>query len=519
MITISAVTEKRKKGQYRKNGKGKYAKKIGRQSGILMPVSSLPSNYGIGTFGKAAYEWIDFLHSAGQSFWQVLPLGPTGYADSPYQSLSAFAGNPYFIDLDLLREDGLLQPEEYQGIDWGSDKRKVDYGKIYASREDVLRKAFTRRQCGEDYDRFCRENAHWLQDYAEYMAIKTRSGLVSWENWEDDIRLRKPPAMEKYRNELAEDISFHTYIQYLFHLQWKKLKGYANAKGISIIGDIPIYVSMDSSDAWSHSELFYLDEDCKPIAVAGVPPDAFSKNGQLWGNPLYRWDVLKQDGYKWWMLRLQTNLDMYDILRIDHFRGFDSYYAIPYGAATANTGEWVEGPGYDFIKAVNVQFNRESIIAEDLGFLTVGVKELLRSSGYPGMKILQFAFDSRDESNFLPHHYYNNCVVYTGTHDNDTVLGWFKTASREDVEYAKEYLNIKAARKGNWAMIRAALASVAKLAVIPMADYLSQGMEGRINIPSTVGGNNWRWRIKPGAATPALAQKIARLTKIYGRNR
>lgn len=486
-----------------------------------MPVSSLPSPYGIGSFGADAREWVDFLAQAGQIYWQVLPLSPTGYGDSPYQSVSAFAGNPYFIDLDTLEQQGLLEKKEYASLDWGENPRQVDYNKLYRHRERVLRKAYARFEASgspNELSNFQLRHKAWIDDYALFLAIKDKLEGKTWLEWPDDIRLRDPKAMERYRKELWEDIEHHIFVQYLFESQWLELKAYANGKGVYIIGDIPIYVAMDSADAWAHHELFYLDEKNLPIEVAGVPPDAFSADGQLWGNPLYRWDVMKkEDGYGWWKNRLRSSLTLYDMLRIDHFRGLESFYAVPHGAPTAAKGRWVKGPGIDFIRHIKYSFPDAKIIAEDLGFLTEEVHALLKESGYPGMKVLQFAFDSREESDYLPHNYDKNCVVYTGTHDNDTILGWFDEANPADVQVAIDYLNIRDDREGNWAFIRAALASVANLAVVPMADYLSLDGQGRINTPSTVGGQNWKWRMRPGAATPQLANKMKHLTLLYGR--
>lgn len=489
-----------------------------RAAGILMPVFSLPSPYGIGSFGKAAYDWVDFLVEAGQSYWQVLPLGPTSFGDSPYQSFSAFAGNSYFIDLDLLCEKGLLKKEECAAVNWGGDKSRVDYYTIFKQREPLLRKAFSRFEERTALETFRTSRSAWIDDYALYMAIKAEMGLKSWTEWNDDVRLREQGALDIWRKKLENDIVYHIFVQYLFSLQWGNLKTYANGKGISIIGDIPIYVAMDSADVWANSGLFLLNEDRMPIEVAGVPPDGFSDTGQLWGNPLYRWDVLERDGYSWWIERLRSCFEMYDVLRIDHFRGFESYFAVPFGSKTAEDGKWRKGPGLDFISEINRRLNCESsIIAEDLGFLTAEVRELLKRSGYPGMKVLQFAFDSREESDYMPHNYERHCVVFTGTHDNDTVRGWFSNATSSDIKIAREYLGVTDGGDEVQAFIRAALGSVADLVVIPIQDYLGLGSEARINIPSTVGGNNWQWRVDAGVINSALAKKIARLVKIYSR--
>ena len=490
-----------------------------RAAGVLLPVSSLPSKYGIGTFGKAAYKWVDFLAEAGQKYWQVLPLGPTSYGDSPYQSFSAFAGNPYFVDLEFLCEQGLLKKGRCKKVKWGESKTQVDYGTIYEHREKVLRKAFSNFTDNKALEKFRKKNAGWVEDYALYMAVKAQMGLRAWNEWEEDIRMRRPEALKKWKVKCAEDIEYHIFVQYLFFEQWTKLKKYANEKGISIIGDAPIYVAMDSADVWANPGLFQLDENNVPTEVAGCPPDAFSEDGQLWGNPLYRWDEMEKDGFQWWIKRLKANLTLVDVLRIDHFRGLESYYAIPYGDETARNGRWRQGPGMAFVGAVNKALGNANIIAEDLGYLTPAVKRLLKSSGYPGMKVLEFAFDSREESDYMPHNYQNHCVVYTGTHDNDTVRGWFSTAGPEDVALALEYMGLPDDTDGNWGFIRAALGSVADLAVVPMQDYLNLGSEARINTPSTLGGNNWRWRMTKDQMDMALAQKMARLTKLYGRDR
>ncbi|WP_312641219.1 4-alpha-glucanotransferase [Hydrogenoanaerobacterium sp.] len=489
-----------------------------RAAGVLLPVASLPSPYGIGSFGKAAYRWVDFLNRAGQSYWQVLPLSPTGFGDSPYQSCSAFAGNPYFIDLDLLCEQGLLQTSDCTKICWGS-AGAIDYKAIFDNRETLLRKAYAAFSDLDALKAFRRGNHMWIEDYALYMAIKTQNELRPWWEWPKDVLLRDAAALQQCRESLRDDINYHIFVQYLFFQQWGELKAYANRKGIEIIGDIPIYVAMDSADTWSNSQLFLLDRTCRPIDVAGVPPDGFSSTGQLWGNPLYRWDHMKQDGYRWWIERLRFSLSLYDVLRIDHFRGFDSYYAVPYGDKTAANGEWRKGPGIDFIQTVNTELGKHAqIIAEDLGYLTDGVRELLRQSGYPGMKVLQFAFDSREDSDYMPHNYNHHCVVYTGTHDNDTVRGWFSSAPTDDVVLAQEYLGLKDGRDGNWAFIRAALGSVANVAIIPVQDYLNLGSEARINIPSTLGGNNWRWRLDEKLLDNNIADKIATMTALYGRS-
>ena len=473
-----------------------------------MPISSLPSNYGIGTFGKEAYKFADFLAAAGQKAWQLLPLGPTSYGDSPYASFSTFAGNPYFIDLDLLIEDGLLKKAEVEAVDWGSDPMNVDYGKIYCNRFDILRLACAR---GWDRDaaeitRFREQNAGWLPDYALFMALKRHFGMVSWTLWPDeDVRLRKPGRLEHYRTLLDADVRLFTWIQYTFYKQWDKLRDYVHSLGIEIIGDLPIYVALDSSDVWADPRSFLLDEKNIPTCVSGVPPDYFCEDGQLWGNPIYDWARMKGDGYGWWIRRIEGAKKLYDVIRIDHFRGFESYWSVPYGEKTAKSGKWLRD-----------WFHDTKFIAEDLGFLTPGVEQLLRDSGFPGMKVLEFAFDSREPSNYLPHTYTPNCVCYVGTHDNETLMQWYKGGKRDDVAYAGLYLGLNEEEGVNWGVIRGGMSSVARLFVAQMQDYLGLGAEARMNVPGTAQGN-WRWRMKPGEASPELAAKIRKYATMYGR--
>ena len=489
-----------------------------RASGILLPISALPSPYGIGTLGKAAYAFADFLHAAGQKYWQLLPLGPTSYGDSPYQSFSTFAGNPYFIDLDLLAEEGLLDKEDLAAADWGNDPRYVDYGKIYEVRFDVLRRAFLRgrERDREAVERFQAENP-WLKNYALYMAVKAHFGMKSWLEWPDEaIRVRAPEAVARYEKELAEDVAFYTYLQYLFFKQWGELREYIHSLGIRIIGDLPIYVSLDSADVWAEPEFFQLGEGNIPTEVSGVPPDYFSADGQLWGNPLYDYDRMRQDGFGWWIRRVEGASRLFDVIRIDHFRGLESYWAVPYGAETAREGRWRKGPGMDLVGVLTQWFHGLDIIAEDLGFLTPEVHQLLRDSGLPGMKVLEFAFDAREPSNYLPHTYERNCVCYVGTHDNETVMQWREQADRADVTFARKYLGLNEAEGFHWGMIRGGMSSVADTFVAQMQDYLGLGAEGRMNTPGTL-GNNWRWRLLPGEASPALARKIRRYAHMYGR--
>ena len=487
-----------------------------RSSGILMAVSSLPSPYGIGTLGQAAYDFADFLHAAGQRYWQMLPLGPTSYGDSPYQSFSAYAGNPYYIDPELLIADGLLTRSECSRCKWGGDPRYVDYGRIYEKRFDLLHKAFKRgwQRSSEAVAAFEEANSRWLPDYALFMACKRHFGMKAWTEWPDDIRLRQEGAVEKYRALLREDVEFFTYLQYLFFQQWNRLRDYVHAQGIRIIGDLPIYVAMDSADVWAEPECFQLDDQCVPTEVSGVPPDYFSADGQLWGNPLYAWDRMQADGFGWWIRRVDGASKLYDVIRIDHFRGFDAYWAVPYGETTAKNGHWVKGPGMSLVGVLTSWFPQLRFIAEDLGYLTPEVKAMLAESGYPGMKIMQFAFDSRESGNYLPHTYPRNSVVYTGTHDNVTTEGWRTNASAEDVAYACRYLRCQPEELTE-AMICACLASVSDTAVIPLADWLHLGSEARINTPSTQ-GSNWQWRLTC-PLPEALAGHIAQLTVLYER--
>lgn len=483
-----------------------------------MPVSSIPSKYGIGTFSKEAYEFVDFLESSGQRLWQILPLGPTGYGDSPYQSFSTFAGNPYFIDPETLVAEGYLTEADCEAYDFGADESSVDYEKIYLSRFKLLYQAYQNSHIEENeaFQSFCQENAHWLSDYALYMAVKNSFGGKSWIYWDEKIKQRDAAEVERYQAKYADEILFYKFQQFMFAKQWYALKAYANEKNIEIVGDIPIYVALDSADTWANPQLFQLDETCTPTAVAGCPPDAFSATGQLWGNPLYRWDYHKETGYKWWIQRIAYCYKLYDVVRIDHFRGFDEYYSIPYGDETAEYGHWEKGPGYDIFQALKAELGKIQVIAEDLGFLTPSVIKLVKKTGYPGMKVLQFAFDSREESDYLPHNYTQNSVVYTGTHDNDTTVNWYQTLAARDKRFAKKYLDIRTNKNVHWIFIRAALSSVADTAVIPMQDYLGLGGEARMNEPSTL-GKNWKWRMAAGACTDELAQEIRSMVKLYGR--
>jgi 4-alpha-glucanotransferase len=494
-----------------------------RSSGILLPVSALPGKYGIGSFSKEAYAFVDFLEAAGQKLWQILPLGQTSYGDSPYQSFSTFAGNPYFISLETLIEEGVLTQAECDRADFGKSRTCIDYGRLYKSRYTLLHKAYERTKLDglPAYEKFCKKNKHWLEDYALYMAIKAEHEDQGWDTWEDDIRTRKPAALKKYREKLAERVGFYKYLQFKFFEQWGKLKKYANAKGIRIVGDLPIYVAFDSSDAWANPKLFQFDKNCQPTAVAGCPPDAFAVTGQLWGNPLYDWEHHKKTGYSWWVKRMKACREMYDIIRIDHFRGFDEYYAIPAGDPTAEFGSWQPGPGYELFETMEQKLGKLDIIVEDLGFITDSVRELVAKTGWPNMKVLEFAFDSREDagiSDYIPFVYEKNCVVYTGTHDNETLLGWLGNINKGDRAMVERYLDEKGAdeRRLVHSLITLAMSSVADRCVIPMQDYLCLGNEARMNEPSTL-GKNWQWRMSSGALTKKLAKEIYELSVTYGR--
>ncbi len=488
-----------------------------RSSGILMHITSLPGPYGVGTMGAPAYEFVDFLEKAGQRYWQLLPLNPTGYGDSPYQSCSTFAGNHYLIDLDLLVQQGLLMPEEPAAANWGDNENRVDFGLLYQSRLGLLRQAYRRFADNEKLDAFCSENSDWLPDFGLYMALKDTHGGAPWYQWEEPLKRRDPDAIWQARQQLKDEIRFYSFVQYLFYSQWSALLSYAHQKGVSVIGDVPIYVPLDSVDVWSSPELFLLDETMTPKAVAGCPPDAFSEDGQLWGNPLYRWDMMAKDGYGWWIRRLGAAGKLYDMVRLDHFRGFEAYWSVPYGEPTARNGQWLKGPGMDFVRAVQQKLPELDFIAEDLGFLTEEVLQLRDDSGWPGMKILEFAFDSREPSEYLPHTYIQNTVCYVGTHDNMTMQQWLDTASAEAVAYAVEYMQLRPEEGYVWGVIRTAMASVSNTCIIQLQDYLGLGGEARMNFPGTTTGENWTWRVRPGSYDDALAERICRLTRTYGR--
>lgn len=496
---------------------------MNRAAGVLLPISSLPGNYGIGCFSKEAYNFVDWLKDAGQTYWQILPIHPTSYGDSPYQSFSTFAGNPYFIDLESLIEEGVLSRNECDSMNFGDREDDINYELLYQNRYILLTMAYERSNISEntDYQCFLAENHWWLDDYALFMALKNNFHGQCWYEWPEDIRLRWGYAMDYYRRELYFDIEFQMYLQFQFFRQYWRLKNYANERNIKIIGDIPIYVAMDSADTWAHPELFQLDENNIPTAVAGCPPDGFSATGQLWGNPLYRWEYHKQTGYQWWVSRLWYVFRLYDVTRIDHFRGFDEYYAIPYGESTAENGHWEKGPGIDLFRCVEQNLGWHEVIAEDLGYVTDTVRQLVWESGFPGMKVLEFAFDSRDSgsaSDYLPHYYKDNAVVYTGTHDNETVTGWLKNISAEEREKVRDYLcDYRTPQKDLYKpFVALALSSVAKWCIIPIQDYLGLDNRCRINKPSTI-GCNWRWRVTEAQLSENLQKQICKQTILYGR--
>ena len=488
-----------------------------RKSGILMHISSLPGAYGIGTMGKSAYGFVDFLHRTGQSYWQILPLSPTGYGDSPYQAFSTFAGNHYLIDPDILVEEGLLERREAESFFWGSNASRVDYGCLYENRGKLLKLAYARFSEDDGFRKFVADNADWLEDYALFMTLKEVNKGQPWQRWSVSVMLRLPEVIENCRKEYADTIRFQYFLQYQFFRQWKALKSYANEKGIRIIGDVPIYVPLDSADVWANPRLFQLDAACRPVQVAGCPPDSFTADGQLWGNPLYDWDTMKKTGYAWWLRRLKAAQRMFDVVRLDHFRGFESYWAVPAGEKTAVSGAWQPGPGMDFIRTVQQALPELDFIAEDLGYVTPQVRQLQEDSGYPGMKVIQFAFDSREEGDYLPHTYPQNSVCYSGTHDNPTLLQWFEEAAPQDVAAAKAYLGLNREEGLVRGMIRGCMSSVSKLCVIQMQDYLELDGCARMNFPGTLSGNNWTWRALPGFIAPELEARILETTKRYGR--
>jgi 4-alpha-glucanotransferase len=492
--------------------------KFNRAAGILLHPTSLPGPHGIGDLGPAAYIWLDWLAGCGCKLWQVLPLGPTGYGDSPYQCFSAFAGNPYLISPQILLEQGLLGRKDLADMPvW--DEQRVDFGRLYLWKPALLEKAFRhfseeRGAIQAEFEVFCSENAAWLDDYALFMAIKETYGGGSWDGWPEALRLRAPSALKEAHRSLSSAINRFSFYQFLFFRQWNALHAYAHEKGVQIIGDIPIFVAYDSSDVWAHPDLFHLDKDGKPTVVAGVPPDYFSPTGQLWGNPLYKWEVHRASGYAWWLERMRATLRLVDILRIDHFRGFAGYWEIPVGNSTAEFGRWVKGPGADFFKVVEENLGSLPILAEDLGVITPDVVKLRERFDLPGMKILQFAFSGPDNP-FLPHTYIQNCVVYTGTHDNDTTSGWYESAPEAEKDFARRYLQVDGSWIA-WDLVRAAWSSVAVFAMAPLQDLLGLGNAARMNYPSRLGGN-WEWRMRAEVLNSELQKNIKELNWLYQR--
>lgn len=493
-----------------------------RKSGILLHIASLPNPYGIGTMGKEAYDFVDYLVSAGQKIWQILPLSQTSYGDSPYQSFSIYAGNPYFISMEVLEQEGLLTNDEYADIVWREDERYIDYSTIYNNIFKVFKKAYDRfilsadKATADSFKEYKKANP-WLKEYALFMALKNAHDGESWDKWETPLRIREKSAIAEARKEYAEEIDFWCFLQYKFIEQWRKLKAYANGNGIEIIGDIPIYTAYDSADVWCQPDLFLLDEDLLPTVVAGFPPDAFSPDGQLWGNPIYNWEKMKSQDYSWWVSRMAYAKSLYDIVRIDHFIGFNSFYAIPYGDKTAANGEWREGPKYDLFRTIKRETGKGGIIAEDLGIITSAVRKLLNQAAYPGMKVLQFAFSPDGASEYLPQNYTsNNCVVYTSTHDNDTTAGWVSTLDKKSLKFCKKYLGVKKSEIPA-AFIELAWKSSADIAMTTIQDLHGYGSEARINIPSTV-GTNWRWRATSGDFSKEKAEMLKELSRLSNRN-
>ncbi|MBR5514531.1 MAG: 4-alpha-glucanotransferase [Ruminococcus sp.] len=489
-----------------------------RKSCILLHISSLPSEYGIGKMGSHAFEFVDFLVKSGVKMWQILPLSPTSYGDSPYQSFSVNAGNPYFIDFEILEGDGLLEAEDYKNIVWDTEADKVDYALIYDKCFDVLRIAYSRFRTSKfpAYRKFCDKNKSWLDEYALFMALKFENGGKAWYEWDKDISMHRPKAVAECKKRLKKESGFFKFLQFEFSRQWTELKKYANDKGIEIVGDIPIYCALDSVEAWSEHKLFMFDRKRRPVCVAGCPPDEFSPTGQLWGNPIYNWEYHEKTGFEWWINRIAKAAELYDVVRIDHFRGFESFYAIPYGNEDATVGEWMKGPNSPLFLAAEEKLGRLNIIAEDLGFITPEVREMLNTCGYPGMKVLQFGFSGGDNEH-LPHNFTTtNCFAYTGTHDNETLNGWVGDMDKNSLKFAKKYLNVRKKSEIPMAVIRAAWGSVAGVATAQMQDFLDSPKEGRMNTPSTL-GNNWQFRTKSEQFTPQLAKKIKKLNKIYNR--
>jgi 4-alpha-glucanotransferase len=489
-----------------------------RNSGILMHITSLPGKYGIGTLGEEAYDFVDFLVKAGQKYWQVLPLAQTGYGDSPYQSCCAFSGNPYLIDFDILQEEGLLEKSDYQEVNFGESEIEVNFEMLFNQKQNILRIAYenSKGDYNEEIREFKIEQKYWIDDYSLYMAIKSYLGNLELKKWDFKLKIKDKIEIEKYKELLKDEIEYWVFVQYLFFKQWKNLKEYANYKGIEIIGDIPIYVAEDSSDLWAKPEYFKVDSEMNLEVVAGCPPDKFSKTGQLWGNPIYNWEEHLKDDYKWWKKRIEASLNLFDIVRIDHFRGFEAYYEVVSGAKTAEKGCWVKGPGISLFNSIKKELGEVKIIAEDLGYITEEVIELRERTGFPGMKVLQFGFDQEEKNQYLPHTYPFECVAYTGTHDNDTALGWIEeSGSKQEVEFSKKYLKLTEKEGYSYGFIRGIWASTANISIALMQDFLECGSECRMNLPSELGW--WRWRVEGEKVNDKLAKRIYDITKLYDR--
>lgn len=497
----------------------KTSGKLRRANGVIMPIFSIPSEYGIGSFGKAAYDLVDFFAEANLHYWQILPLGPTSYGDSPYQSFSSFAGNPYFIDLDLLKDDGLLEKDDYENVNFGDNPIYVDYSMMYNNRFRVLEKAYknSKGRLDEEINDFRIKNTYWIEDYALYMAIKNQELDVSWIDFPEKLRDRDKESLDRFYQENKEEVDFYVFLQYEFFKQWENLKKYANRHMIEIIGDLPIYLALDSADAWANSEILKLDEEKKPISVGGVPPDSYSEDGQLWGNPLYDWDKMKADGFKFWKNRIGINLKLFDVLRLDHFRGFQAYYEIPVEDDNAKYGQWVDAKPYEFFEMINNNFPEANFIAEDLGFITEDVRKLKEDLSYPGMNVIQFAFGEDFSSQYLPHNYERNSIVYASTHDSDTLKGWLESLEDDKLNMVKEYFDLGEIESQNiWKIIKSLMASVSCVSMFEIQDFFELGNWAKINSPGIL-GENWKWRAEKKYFTSELAKKIKNISKLYGR--
>lgn len=496
--------------------------KLKRSSGILMHISSLHGEYGIGDLGKCAYEFVDFLSESKQKLWQILPMGPTGYGDSPYQSFSAFAGNHYFIDMEALVGEGLLEKEQLKPLSDQNIEGEANFGLVHEVKTDLLRQAyekFIHLEEPEDMQKFREKSKYWLENYCLFMALKKKLGYVQWQKWPKGYKYRIKDFMEGAKMELSYEMGFHLFLQYMFHAQWKKLKNYANGKNVKIIGDIPIFVASDSSDSWANDKIFLFDKYKRPKKLSGAPPDFFSREGQFWGNPLYDWDYIEKTGYKWWMERVKSSFSLYDIVRIDHFRGFESFWTVRYGKKTARKGKWEKGPGMKLFGKINKKLGKLPVIAEDLGFLTPKVRKLLKDSGYPGMKILEFAFDDNKENEYLPHRYEEKCVAYTGTHDNDTVVGWYGSLPPHYKGICDKYLGKMPEVESediNWKCIEAVWSSKAMISITQMQDLIGLGSEARMNYPATSGGN-WKWRLKKDELNSEIISRLKSITVKFER--